>query len=717
MLLAGDPPTIKAIHRLLMVVRAGERPVVLWIGAGVSSWAGYPLWPALADRFHSTYIRSVDSYDSERAAHLLGINQYPEFFSLCKGSDQSLYFRLLTATLAQPQPQSPVHRRFCHLLNGLHPIRVLTTNVDEALEPSLIGVQVIQRSNVERAAILLGNDESFFCKLHGTISDAKSIVFTKEDYASVLAAPDYLDFLRLTFNASSVIFVGYSLSDQYVIDALRLSDSTMKILGTGPHFLVTNQESRPEDLPDAIHTILYRSAPHEDHRSSLQIVDMIRSVHPIGKEEVVVPSDNRLDTMKADQHTESRSVQTRSAYYIADLYPPGKWTTSQSVVAAAPEGGSRNLVVGQGFDKDEVGGQASRALHDLAVALLCFDETYLPLSAIARVHNLIGSERFWYLHQEGALRFVHLPSTPTIIFQSERDQAGGDIGMATPGFLGEMRPWTADDVIESELRAMPGKEKEAEARFENLKASTVTLIQEGNDLATTARAALLHPRLQSLIGLSDAILPTSLPRWLAFPCLRLLHVIQAADACRSIGIPALKIPFGGERLVAAVIGAGQSAHSADEVAGYLVLQRATGDLGRALQANPSLFDLILRFRSTPIGRQLRLEVFAALEVSEGAELETAVNGGLREALSAHVLDRARDQLEQMMVPERLPVRPSRPAVWGDVAYADQSLRRWRRRARLMFQDYCESHNIGPYDRCPCGSQEKRKFCCEAALRD
>ena len=72
MLAADDVSTTKAIQRLLRIVRTGERPVVLWVGAGVSGWAGYPLWPALAGRFHTEYVREIANYNANGAALLLG---------------------------------------------------------------------------------------------------------------------------------------------------------------------------------------------------------------------------------------------------------------------------------------------------------------------------------------------------------------------------------------------------------------------------------------------------------------------------------------------------------------------------------------------------------------------------------------------------------------------------------------------------------------------
>lgn len=539
-----DDSTTKALQRLFRVVRNNERSVLFWLGAGVSRWAGFPLWPELAATVHSEFLRTVREYDGKDGSALLERRDYAGLFSLCKRLDRALYSRLLIAELATPKTHRPVHNRFCRALASIQPLQVLTTNVDESLEAGLSGIHVIQRSDLDRAADGLRSRDSFVGKLHGTISAAESIVFTKEDYQALLANALYLELLRLVFHQSAVVFIGYGLAEEYVIDALKSSDSTMKILGSGPHFLVTDREVSANSLPATVQVIRYLPTPHQDHRSPLQVIDMITSLRS-GSEPATPAISVRWPTMGESDQREVKPVSAHSSYYLADFYPAGTWTTSQELDVQSRNGESRNVLVGQGFDEQELGKQPPRALHDLAVALLCFNQVYLPLEALSRVHDVLGSGRFWHLHQEDALRFVHTPSTPAIIYPGRGVPCGGDLAMITRGFGNETRAWSVDDLISAQLRAMPGKEKEAAARVESLRATTITLEQGNEELTATARAALLHPRLQSLIGFSDALPPTAVPRWLAFPSLRLLHVVQAADVCWRLGIPALKVQFGG----------------------------------------------------------------------------------------------------------------------------------------------------------------------------
>ena len=45
-----DPDTGPALRLLVDLVLSQNKQVLLWIGAGVSSWCGYPRWDEVADK-------------------------------------------------------------------------------------------------------------------------------------------------------------------------------------------------------------------------------------------------------------------------------------------------------------------------------------------------------------------------------------------------------------------------------------------------------------------------------------------------------------------------------------------------------------------------------------------------------------------------------------------------------------------------------------------
>ena len=151
----GDPETIRAFNSLKSVIVSRRRPLVVWLGAGASAWAGYPLWGELADQMHRRFAREVGKYVKETASSLLAERAYPDLFEEMRTSDSALYFSCLTDAFAPRQP-TPVYERMLRALDRIEPTYVLTTNVDESLERHLSGPEAVQRSDVERFVAAAG---------------------------------------------------------------------------------------------------------------------------------------------------------------------------------------------------------------------------------------------------------------------------------------------------------------------------------------------------------------------------------------------------------------------------------------------------------------------------------------------------------------------------------------------------------------------------------
>jgi len=104
-----------------------------------------------------------------------------------------------------------------------------------------------------------------------------------------------------------------------------------------------------------------------------------------------------------------------------------------------------------------------------------------------------------------------------------------------------------------------------------------------------------------------------------------------------------------------------------------------------------------------------------LQTDEGAQVATAVNSGLRQALPSSVLEQARNQFSGLFIPtDRRQVLI--PAYWGDLQNGEARIAKWRERSRKMLEVECTKRKLGPYSLCPCGSGEQLKFCCLDALR-
>lgn len=220
MLNADDPASYPALRRLARIATTGERPIVLWIGAGASSWLKYPSWEELTRRLRKSFFQEVHGFDNNRAMAHINKQEFPAVFQMCKDLDSASYYRFVVDSFVPREPTG-VYKTFVGLLQKISPLFVVTTNVDEMLEKSLPQAETVQRTDLDRCLNLLHNRRSFVAKLHGSISAVQSTVFTTSDYEALIGNRSYVNSLKCVFTACTVVFLGYGVRDEYVIKLLR----------------------------------------------------------------------------------------------------------------------------------------------------------------------------------------------------------------------------------------------------------------------------------------------------------------------------------------------------------------------------------------------------------------------------------------------------------------------------------------------------------------
>ncbi|MGO8973732.1 MAG: SIR2 family protein [Steroidobacteraceae bacterium] len=694
-----DEETKRALNALMVAAQSDERPLVLWIGAGASAWAGYPLWQQLAAEMHSIFSREVAAYDKAVSSQLLAAGAYPSVFEHIRSADQGRYFSILARCFG-PRPEFGVYQRFIKILNRLPNVPILTTNVDEFVERNLPDRVTVQHSDIERVPLLLQARTTFIAKLHGSVSAVETMVFTQNDYKAI-QRPEYLNALTDAFSNTTVLFIGYGLRDDYILQLLQASATHRPIFGIGPHFIITAEDRI--DLPSLVYRIRY--VPEvADHRDSLQVLEALVDGRARSSTHVEEPNHRQENTKE-------------SIYFIADIMPPGTWNTSQSVMIRAPsEATAHEMLVGEGYVVGEVELHDYSALHDVVVGLICFDKVCLSLENLERIHNLLGSEAFWLFIRNGCLRIVIPPSDPVVIFQDQQ-AAVGSLAAINVGSVVRNDPiMSTAERIRRQIRPVPGKEKEAEDLFELLESTAL----DGADpnvsetLPQRTIAALMNPSVRQLIGLSGGTPTGSIPRWLAFPVIRLARVIRSGLICQRIAAASTRMIWGSEKLASIAFSASDSTEWAEDAASYVLSGRYNSNLGEIVQKRPSILLEILRFRETPPGQALRREVIDRLAANDGQQINVVINAGLQQAIPISILERARDQLSGLFI-RRSGDSTISPAVWGDLRNSDARIAGWRKRSFATFLEEINRRGLSPYDLCPCGSGEKLKFCCQRAL--
>ena len=243
-------PLTRELPAVASYIRQGR--CALFVGAGLSAAAGYPLWPALIDALIKRTVAELGTVERPRMPRRKGgvlmvphwiTNQLWEYRSereqiagtakqlrrlaraqrLLDVADQcrallgaGRFASLLRELLPQAAKPTSAHRSIVETPYAC----VLTTNFDTLIEDAyaLWGRQGRPKTPTgielaDHGTLLL--DRTFFVlKAHGTLEDSASLVFTSDDYRRIsFATPAFQAMLSAIFLSYAVLFVGYSLGD------------------------------------------------------------------------------------------------------------------------------------------------------------------------------------------------------------------------------------------------------------------------------------------------------------------------------------------------------------------------------------------------------------------------------------------------------------------------------------------------------------------------
>jgi hypothetical protein len=715
MLDGSDKSTFHALRVMRDVLNQNKKPIIIWAGAGVSKWCGYPTWSETAQDLHSEYLKSELAYNAQEGVRYLDSQDYPGLFDCLRNVNARRYHSKLVSLFAQ-RPSTPVYDHFVDLLSGIKPLCIVTTNVDESLEHHLPQATTVQRSDLERCLDLLLERRSFVAKLHGSISSVQSLVFTATEYKAIAADIEHLGLLKSLFLQSCVVFLGYGLKDKHILDLFLANSTARSLFGDGPHFAVL--PAKMASLPESIKEIRYIPEPHADHRSANIVLDIIRT-----------ELRGRLpDSYGLEQ--DHKKAQCVSAYFISDMHAPIMLMSSERTYSDPSRNNNSprrfRVLTGMGFEKAELPDKEFSPLHDLTVGLVSFDTVYVPVSCISTICNLIGPSVFSMLIEASVLRFVHFNYEPAVVLPNKTGLVGEVVMFECEGppewrNKREYRPpLTREEAVWTQMRLShlwkPWKYDEwAKKLFKAIDPYIVTLDESELSIPRLTEGALLHPSVQQLLGISDATAPSQIPRWVAFSVLRLAHTILASCVCQRFAIPATKIAFGGEVLASAAFSQVAARDWADNVTSYIVSGTFNTDLGDFAASAPSFFQSILKFRDTQAGVDLRRELLGELASDKGGEFVAAVNAGLRRLVSTCVLEAARSRLSTLLV-RQYGDEALTPAVWTNTRNLESITQAWRARSRQELKKHCLKLNVRGKDLCPCGSGETLRLCCARALR-
>ncbi|MDR7371037.1 SIR2 family protein [Flavobacterium aquidurense] len=201
-----------ASKRIFELIRKEE--VVLFAGAGMSRYAGYPSGGELADILYKNLSDDI----REDIEPTFNLPKLCEDILLIKGN-KSYLIETLKKEFRKKNTPAEAHK----ILAGIpHFKTIITTNYDTLIESENDRIEVIRTSidyvNADKNAQML-------FKIHSDFTDIENIILTSSDYLNYFSQQSentvFWNAVKDRLASNNILFVGYSLEDINVQDMIK----------------------------------------------------------------------------------------------------------------------------------------------------------------------------------------------------------------------------------------------------------------------------------------------------------------------------------------------------------------------------------------------------------------------------------------------------------------------------------------------------------------
>jgi hypothetical protein len=218
-----------------VLTKNGVALPVLFVGSGFSRrYLDSPTWMGLLEHFAQrlgrpmSYYRAKAEDDMPLIATLLADDMFEpwytaadyaesraEFEQYVRSRSDPLKYEIVRYLRALTPPETGPRKNELEKFSQAHVQAILTTNWDELLEVSMPEFETFVGQNDVLFTTLQSVGEIY--KIHGSISDPRSLVLTQDDYQMYWDRNPYLIAKILTlFVEHPIIFIGYSVTDAHI---------------------------------------------------------------------------------------------------------------------------------------------------------------------------------------------------------------------------------------------------------------------------------------------------------------------------------------------------------------------------------------------------------------------------------------------------------------------------------------------------------------------
>lgn len=249
--------TQRAYVALRDQVAERTKPLLGWVGAGLSAQAGLPGWEKLKQTLVDAGLskaRSMDPASRTKLERQLDpvhreTNLWRAFSVLRDAIGPTTYHdEIRRALIEAPRVRVPeVYRALWRLpIRGIFNLnidRIATRAFHEVRAPAL--PNEFTADQIGGMTHVLGSIRPFIGNLHGNVEQVSTWVFTQSELSKLLASTAYLNFVRSSVAHNSILFLGITADDRSVGGHLEWFAKNK--ISTGPHYWLTDRRDSDTD--------------------------------------------------------------------------------------------------------------------------------------------------------------------------------------------------------------------------------------------------------------------------------------------------------------------------------------------------------------------------------------------------------------------------------------------------------------------------------------
>lgn len=267
-----------------------RRPIVFWIGAGLSTDAGLPTWRQLRERLITQALETINTLEPKHAAEAEAKLEQAarndnlwDAFQQIKNVVKETEFRETLKHIFSQEAISTAPDIY-NILWGLKNVSgMLSFNIDNFAEkshrqmrPREDALNFVGRE-AKNFASAISSGRPFIANLHGLRDHYASWVFTREEIAALTSDEGYIQFINFIFTSMTVVFVGISADDIAAGGFLERLKATG--LDVGPHFWITDRQDADAHIWSSRSGVeIIRYQPERDNRNKLNHAVVLSSI-------------------------------------------------------------------------------------------------------------------------------------------------------------------------------------------------------------------------------------------------------------------------------------------------------------------------------------------------------------------------------------------------------------------------------------------------------